>query len=245
MKKISLRISVVVLGLLAMAGRSQAQDIAWDSAVYMNGDTDISTPGAYFDAVYFGGSRSPSYTDQGVTFNSLTTFGTDPSGDITLSSGGSTGNGGAVNGAYPAYPTSSSASATYSDIVSGLAYAYYMNDQTDIPAETVTLSNLTNGDAYQVQVWCYDGYDTPAKVDSELTGANSTSFTKPYIGQFAIGTFTANGQTETFNVVGPAAGFAIMNAVSVQAIVPEPATCGIMAAGFGMLLAGKCFRRRD
>lgn len=227
--KILLGISAAALGLFALAGPLRAQNIDWGAAENMTGDSDIETNGVYFDAITI---YPTSLTDNGVLFHAATTAFPISSGtDISITSSD-----GSSPGAYSSHPFNLG-SITYGELTETGCFG----ESTD----TVTISNLTAGDTYQVQSWSYYNGD-PNAVDTTYSGSTPVGLNNS-IGQFAIGTFTAplsGVEDYTFSTTN---SHNFVNAVSVfdtTASVPEPATYGMLVGGFGMLLAGQRIRRR-
>jgi len=111
--------------------------IKWGAAQNMVGDSDIANTGVYFDAVTCFGSA---LTVNGVAFNSLGSGGNPRfDGKISVTFGD------AVADYSAPFSTGAPSSANYSNLVNTGAYGELSN--------TVTLSNLTVGDTYQIQSW--------------------------------------------------------------------------------------------
>lgn len=240
MNKNHVRLLASVLVLLSIPAHAQVL-INWGTATNMSTDTNVAANGTAFDAATF---YSTATTVNGVTFNPLTTAATfsspdvgglkDASGDITvLYTGGVIPPG----STYLAY---AGGSANYNNVVSTLSYSF----GTGSGSGTVTLSNLTLGQTYQVEVWAYDGNaGDHGNVSTQLSGSGggllnpSTSATSPEDGQYVIGTFTAAGTTESFNYGAATGTYSILNDVAVRNItaVPEPSTWALMLAGFACL----------
>jgi hypothetical protein len=258
--KIHLSLGAIVIGLLSVTTLSHAQSVTWGAATSMSDDSDVSNTGAYFDAGTFYGTAT---TVNGVAFNPLTNTGdvfSDGSGKISVSinnvlTPGSVDNGlsgGPTGSVYLAY---TGGSTNYQNVVSTLGFT---NSGVGT-GMTVTLSDLTIGNYYQVQVWAFDGKSeniTDVGTDSEngvnritteLTGANNVLIngsplpTTPEIGQFALGNFTATSTTETFQALqtqtGDVVDAAVINDVSVRdfGVIPEPSQVCLFGMGLAML----------
>ncbi len=108
----------------------------------------------------------------------------------------------------------------------------------------ITLSNLTLGDTYQVEVWAFDdNAGDSTDTSALLSGASGGVTLAPPVGQYVLGTFTATGTTTisfTDGITKPT--YSILNDVSIRDItaVPEPSTWALMFAGIACL----AFRRR-
>jgi len=221
-----LSISAVILGLLALAGPSQAQTIAWGAAQNMTGNPDISTAGTYFDAACAFGSLTVNNGVAGVggtnvLFNALTG---NPASDgkISVTIGDSVGDFTAP------FTTSSPSSTSYSNLVNTGVFGEFQN--------TVTIGgSLIVGDTYQVQSWSY--YSADGTATTTYSGTTPVTLTNA-TGQFAIGTFTATVSPETYNFT-TGGGHNFINAVSVRDItsaVPEPSEALLMGLGLAGLV---------
>jgi hypothetical protein len=213
MKKL-LGISVAVLGFLAFAKPAQAQ-IMWTTPTLAPTDLSVLTNGSYFDAATFNASGA---TVNGVTFNPIS--GTGDGASISL----------AYQGAvlYGAYSTAAG-STNISNAISNIGYV------VGTPG-SVTLSGLTAGNTYQVQVFNFDAQDSNTSVATTLSGSPSADFTSANSGGFSVGTFTADalGDPVTFNFsLDSGASYSIINAISVRdlGVAPEPSQGALMAIG--------------
>lgn len=91
----------------------------------------------------------------------------------------------------------------YKAILTGAVYG-----QT--PPATVTLKNLVVGGHYLVQIWVNDSRSLAAARTMDVTSSGGNSVTLDFndsgalggVGQFAIGTFTADAATQTFTITG-------------------------------------------
>ena len=245
---------------LAIAGatsldvtRAQAAPpaIVWGSPQTVSGDSDVSTTGSLLYAFTFGGTAAPaSATVNGVTFSPFRIPGgvvtSATVGSVTISESPGTLYG--SNSFGTASAPFSGLSSSYQSLLGSGAYA-------DNPATiTVTLGGLTNGQQYQLQWWTNNSSNilsifgetftntTATAINSVTLDANSTN-TVGGVGQYAIGTFTAAGPTQTFQLSETSGGFnPLINALQVRA-VPEPALTLLgTAAAMGALLA---WRRRS
>jgi hypothetical protein len=222
-----------VAGITSMTQVSGAV-ITWSGANDVSGSSDVQTLGTYVDAL----SEDPSGT---VTINTVpflegTLSGSnfsDGVGDIVVS--------GSFTANYVSGGDSATTDASYNTLLSHFGYGVYNSGSGEYGPLTVTLS-VQSGNEYQVQLFVYQfggNSDGAAITDPE----DSNGPTLNSAGQFATGTFTASGSTQTFQIDGPVNGGAanIFNALQLREIataVPEPASAGLM------LLAGAGFLRR-
>lgn len=175
------------------------------------------------------------------------------------------GFGGPNSGGTPANAPFNTLSTSYQRLLS----TAWWNDGLDTTAATtarytVTLNNLTLGNIYELQLWVNDarlnnvGQNNPGLFVTLSDGVTSVDLQNNVndvlggIGQYVIGTFTADAASQVFTLTGgntPGADLtdpnvtAIMNAYQLRDIspVPEPSTFGL--AGLG-LSAWLIFRRR-
>ncbi len=127
------------------------------------------------------------------------------------------------------------------------AYGAMLNDGTYRATAnsemTVNISNLIVGQQYEVQLWMpYWNNQFP----TSFSAVNSTPFLNTGFGavapQYIIGTFTANATTQSIGSAGNS-GYALISAISVQHVVPEPGSMALAAIGL-VGLAAVALRRR-
>lgn len=242
--------AVILAASLAVSATSQAAPITWGSPQTVSGDSDVSTTGSLVYAFTFGGTAAPpSATVNGVTFSPFRV----PGGIITSATVGSVtisespGKLFASNAFGSSSAPYSGLSTDYKAILGSGAYA-------DLPASiTVTLGGLTSGQDYLVQWWTNNASNaailgagftntTALATNSVTLDANTTNIAGG-VGQFALGTFTASGTTQTFLLSETGGDFnPLINALQVRA-VPEPSLTllGVAAASGGLL----AWRRRS
>jgi hypothetical protein len=226
--------------------------IDFSSPVNIGDASDIATNGTYIDALQTHVSAG-AINVLNPTTNISTNFkvysasgssgltGDNPAnyyGDstFTITADGNSGGDGSTSTATP-----------YLAVLNGSTYTNYPA-QTPTEVGTVTMSGLTPGAAYQVQVWASAGYRnvtyTSGNYQNLNFGGNST-------GQFVIGTFTAPAaavgdttSSEYFTYqntyhVDVSAGE--IDAISLRE-TPEPSTYALLLAGTAIL--GFCVRRQ-
>jgi hypothetical protein len=224
---------VILVAALAVAASTPAHaalpPIVWGSPQTVSGDSDVSTTGSLVYAYTFGGTAAPpSATVNGVTFSPFRI----PGGVVTSTTVGSVslaespGNLFGSNSLGSSSAPYSALSTDYKAILGSGAYA-------DVPASiTVTLGGLTSGQNYLVQWWTNNASNaailgagftntTALATNSVTLDANTTNIAGG-VGQFALGTFTASGTTQTFLLSETGGDFnPLINALQVRA-VPEP-----------------------
>lgn len=246
----SILATALVLAAVAVSTASASVPaITWSAPQTVSGDSDVDTTGSFVYAYTFGGTAAPpSTTVNGVTFSPFTlnqlgvTSATTGSVTITESPG-----------ALYAYNIFGSAQAPFSNLSSNyralLGSAVYADIAADI---TVVLGGLTSGQQYRLQWWTNDSaqvishFDnffstTTASAGNTVTLDANTTNTLGGVGQFAIGTFTAAGTSQSFVLSEPGGFNPLLTALQVRA-VPEP-TMGWLG-GVGLARGCLAWRRR-
>ncbi len=187
----------LVFGIAPMMP-ANAADITWGEAQNITGDSDVCTNGVLRYAY-----ANTNATVNGVKFSAGMTTTYFPGGeegvaDITL---------GNVNRCYlnTGYYATANPDGACEDYLQLLKGAVYNTASVGgSVTSTFTLNNLVAGHEYIVQLWTHDQRSNPGdyryiKVDDlvELKLRASTGF-----GQYIIGSFTANVETQSFSVVG-------------------------------------------
>jgi hypothetical protein len=222
---------------LVFAGEGQATAIFWSSAATISGDADVNTSGSLFGALVLGGTGT-------TTVNGVTFTGFNPA-----SSGSSSGNFTITNSSAGAFSTfsSSTASAPFSTLSTSykalLSHITYVdNPQTT----TLTVSGLSVGGDYAIEFWWDISSFSANEVETANGGggivtvsSNQTS-TAGGLGQFAIGTFTADSTSEAVTFSDSASGAPNgMNAFELRqtgAAAPEPSSLFLfLSAGLAMV----------
>lgn len=213
MKSFDVRTLAVVLTgtsiLMTSAAVARAESIAWDDAVTISGDTDVSTNGMFkcayawskldraVNGVSFSGSTSAAGAGTDVVFTPAITHNTTAYGSVS----GTPWN---------------TLSANYQDILRGANYK---------TSFTVTLGNLTVGKEYAVQLWYHDARSGPGGGKTETVtsvGGNTVILDKNSteanggVGQYVIGTFTADATTKQFAVSSATTSAAQINALQLR-----------------------------
>ena len=192
--KIQTLLKTLTLGaFVAFSLNIRAATITWGAATLISGDTDVSTTGTLRGAYSFNAGGG---TLNGVVFTSVTsgtTFGTN----FTISAAGTV------------YASFNGSGAPYTNLTT--AYQTLLkNGRYGVKGTTITINNLTIARSYSVQVWVNDSRvagGAPANAYVMLTsGANTVNLyinnttLAGGVGQYVIGTFTADGPTQTFSL---------------------------------------------
>ena len=224
MKKCLLSVTAVIS--LACLTSSHAATVVWGAAQNISGDTDVSTNGTFNRAYIFG---NVPWTVNGVAF---TAFTGNVSGD-TMSLNQDPGFG---DGA-PGTPYGS-LSTEYQNLLYYGAWAY--------PSATAsfTLNSLTAGYTYQVQIFANDSRSLGSGRSMALTGSSTlldynTTDAVGGVGQFAIGTFTADSTIQEL-LFSSSTETPQLNGLSLR-VIPEPSTWAMLSLGLMSILA---LRRR-
>jgi glucuronoarabinoxylan endo-1,4-beta-xylanase len=196
-KFLKAKTALPIIGLLFFAGawNVRAAAVSWSAPVNIHNDSDVSTFGTRIYAETWGTGASVN----GVTFDTDTSKTGSANVAIAFSSAGVTAS--AVGASAAPFTNLSTA---YRRLLRGAVYGD--------ASGTVTLKNLTVGNAYQVQIWMNDsrsGYSTRTGTLSS-TGGNSVTLayyvggtaSSPAggLGQFVIGTFIADATTQVINL---------------------------------------------
>jgi hypothetical protein len=119
----------------------------------------------------------------------------------------------------------------------GTILGRHMGSFSGVP--TVTLSGLTNGTRYQIQIFAMGGDTQTVNITGgpglSVGGGNNPGNSSGF-GQYAVGTFTADGPTQSITIGGSEP---VLNALTVGTI-PEPSVT--LLGGIGLL--GLMRRRR-
>jgi hypothetical protein len=209
--------------------------ISWGTPQQIAGDSDVQTGSVvYAYALGWGGST----TINGVMFAGFAP--NSSSGNLAVD-----GMGGAVGGASD--NTFASPDAPFASLSS--AYQSMLgNSLYDTGSTTmgITLGGLTIGQAYEVEVWVNDsrGSVGPYRWEDLTTTGGVNSANLDYdtggeggLGEYVIGTFTADATTQAFDAVGyynPAdVGGAApqIDGIELLNAAPEPASVALVGAG--------------
>jgi hypothetical protein len=244
-------LALATLGSASIAEAGVSAAITWQTAQTITGDSDVQTAGTLVYAYTFGSLSVSATTVNGVNFAAfgLNNVGYPQSvtvGNVTLAESPgwldpATGLG-AAGGPY------TSLSAGYQSLLGEGASA------SDPFTITVTLDGLTAGRQYSLQWWSSNSSGTTASYGAALSSTTAydafsnqvtLSSTAGGIGQYVVGTFTATGSIEFFNLESPSGSgltAPLMNALQLRDITPTGVPGGAGLAG--LLALGTAGRRR-
>ena len=209
-----------VAGSLALAMPASAADISWSASAFDNVN-QVSTAHNLIEAINANGAAD-------VTMNT-----------VTFTSGSKTGASLAVQGETGTSDASAFRSGEANRVITGLAAADgdalfdYFTYGAGVGSDLITLSGLTIGDQYEIQLWivddrapnnnikartvtvsAVDGIDTDGtgRLDYTWTDATDSSHV-----QLITGTFTADAATQQFDISTLDSGLTTPNNVQINA----------------------------
>jgi hypothetical protein len=220
MKTIKLStIALAVVVTLLTAGfipHIYGQNIGWGPATGITGDANLAS-GVYYDA-FLPNTGTPSpLTVDGINFNVDETVSSSSTSDGTITV---TANSGALsdyNGS--SFPSTASASAAFAAVMN--AGGIYQTGGTN--TGTISISGLTLGQNYEVQVFNYvsdndAGFTTLSGTNTVTLGNLPGAGGPNTYGEFASGTFTATNSTETFDWTGAGSTYTVVGAIYVSEV---------------------------
>jgi PEP-CTERM motif len=238
---------------LAIANTSAAT-ITWGAPTNINpaggaaSDLDVSTAGTLVGAFNFGDTGVSSALVNTVAFQSFAVPNATTSpvtlGNFTLSPGpGVTLFTSNTNGGFGAAPFNT-LSTNYQALLAPFVVASNGNGPKEM---TLTMSGLTEGAGYQFEWWSNTSQNLPflttATAGGAVTLSPNTASLNGGLGQYAIGTFTADATTtQAVTFTSPANPF--LNGFQLRQLAPPPVVPEPGTALFGLALTGAALTRR-
>ena len=240
-----MRRNLVLIGsaLIALiATPAFAAVINWGNPTTISGDSNVSTDGALFAAYHMNGGD--------VTVNGVLFIGVPVTSGATVMTFGpfsfteSPGHFIALTGLGSNSAPFSNLSANYQTL---LSTAISTDENNTL---TLTMTGLSIGQQYEFEWWLNassatstTGLLTTATATNSVTLDDNTTNTVGGVGQFAIGTFTADATSQVIAFSGiNSSNSPTVNAFQFRAI-PEPSTMSILLLG-GVAIRGARFLRR-
>ena len=193
------------------------QTIAWGPAIGISGDNSLVTNGVYVDAFIPNTGLGAGLTVDDITFHAATSSSSTAGSDGHISFNVISGNNNPYN--FTTFPSTPPSSPAFAAVIN--AGGTFENGGAG--SGVVTISGLTAGHSYSVQVFNYandndQGLTTFIGTNS-VTLENLPGASGPYTyGEFATGTFVATTSAESFGWIGAGSGYTILGAISVRDI---------------------------
>jgi hypothetical protein len=221
---------------------ARGASITWDTPQHISAVGDVSAVGTLVGAANVGDVGVPSTTVNGVTFASFAApGGNGTSGIFTMTAGGGVFQ--SNTGAASPNPPFSSLDPNYQTLLSSYVVPLFS-------AVTLTMTGLTVGLQYQFQFWSnlssqMFGYQITATAGNSVTLSSNVDRADGGLGQWVIGTFTADAALQSIDFIGDGDGgflngFQLRVAPS-RASVPES---GSTLALLGVALSGLLIAQR-
>jgi hypothetical protein len=246
MKRTIWTLAALALPLGATA-HCEAAMIFWSAAQGIKGDTDVDTTGSLVGALNLGDTGVATTTVNGVTFDGLALTGNSASsGNFTLDTNPQPFK--SSNGGTSANPPFANLSAPYRTLLSTIGSAPTPDIEIITPQPiTLTMKELTVGHSYEFEWWCNftlsSGLSTTATAGNSVTLSENTGKNNGGVGQFAIGTFTADAASQVITFNG-ATLKTDLNGFQLRDItVPQPSSLTLLSLG-ALGLLGYGWRQR-
>ena len=246
-----LPLSLLAPAILFVASHAQAALFSWSAATNISGDTDVLNSGALVGAFNVGDGGVGSTTVNGVAFSPFAVDSTGgPVNNVTV------GNFNLATTDFFAsdntlYGSGSnpfaSLSANYKALLRSATIVTNFVFDPSPAAFDLTLSGLTMGSQYKFQWFASaSGPGTllhASSAGTSVTLSDNVTNAEGGLGQYAIGTFTADSASQviTFNSVGSGSQFALVNGFQLRDFGPVPEPTGVATA---MLCIGVAAMRR-
>lgn len=233
--------ALLSIAAVAEAGPTSGS-ITWGTAQTISGDADVSTAGTLVYAYDFGTTAVTGATVGGVTFAAF--------GIVNGTTTATVGNLELVEypGRLAAYSNLGGSGAPYTLLSSGYQTLLGSGGSADNPSTiSVELGGLTVGRQYSVQWWSSNSSGVTGNfgfflgsTTAEDPFSNQVTLSASGLGQYVIGTFTATGTTQYFDLNAPGGQNApLINALQLRDVTATavPGSAGLVStisAVFGL-----------
>lgn len=214
--KLTLTTLLELLVIMALVAPASAAVITWDSPQDISGPGDVSTTGAVVEAI--------DLTSDNAGAGTTSVNGVDFSWDGSLM--GLAGGSGLLGG-------SSTGDSGYDSLLNTVDHG----DSAAVNPWPIQLGggSLVNGSQYEVQLWYTDnrGFAGSFTMNYDDGNGNTVNLDSNNngLGQYVLGTFTADGPNQTLEISGGGPpGEPHLSAYQVR-LIPEPATMTLLGLG--------------
>jgi hypothetical protein len=206
-------LAITILFGIGLVPKAFSQDIAWGPATGITGDANLAA-GNYFDAFIPNQDTPAPLTADNITFNVDTIVSSTSTSDGTITATVTAGDLNNYDGS--SFPSTTPSSPAFAAIMN----AGGIYDDGGAGAGTVTITGLTTGQTYAVQIFNYAS-DNDAGLTT-FTSSNSVTLSNAQgaggastYGEFVTGTFIASSDTETFTWAGAGSSYTVLGAIYV------------------------------
>jgi hypothetical protein len=234
--------AILLLLLAPIAPLAQAATITWGAPTNITGNADVSTNGSLVGAFNVGDTGVAATTINGVNFQSFAvpSFSMGATvGNFAISCAGTMFSQFSFGSGNPPF---SALSSEYQTLLAAATSVGSIN------AFTLTTSGLMVGAQYEFQWWVNDSNGGHA--DHSATAGNTVTLTDNAtdlpggLGQFALGTFTADAATQTIlfhdaNYFGQLNAFQLRQVGAVNGVPETGSTFALLALALGGLVLAR------
>ena len=210
--------ALFAFAITCAASSAHAAVITWGSATDVVGTSDVSTNGELEEAFNLGYKAADLST---VTVNTVEFTASVAPAPLTE----------LIASTYNQLNGNSSGNASYDNLLNSVAFG----GGTDLVNMTVGGGNLVNGRDYEIQLWYVEERSGDSGRVMQYGDGNANTVdvggSAGQLGQYVIGTFTANGANQTLTMDPQGFGNSHLTAYQIRLLsvsVPEPSS-GIIA----------------
>ncbi|MGA2869821.1 MAG: hypothetical protein ABSF34_11770, partial [Verrucomicrobiota bacterium] len=206
---------LVAWSMICPDSPARAQNIGWGPATGITGDANLAS-GVYYDAFLPNTGEPSPLTVDGITFNVDEIVSSSSTSDGTITVTAASGSLSDYGASFPSIPSASAAFAAVMD-----AGGIYQTGGAN--TGTISISGLTTGQTYQVQIFNFvsdgdPGLTTFSGTSTVTLGNLPAAGGANTYGEFTTGTFTATNSTETFDWTGAGSTFTVVGAIYVSEV---------------------------